>query len=182
MTGRNPRADTKFDYSPDVIAVEYVLLAAPGKAFADVGEVDRAGVTIAVARNASADVFLSRSLKSAELLRVAGGVDNVVELLRDGKADFRERAQIAQSADSPAAQGCQQLWLRGQGFDVDFRKACGFAPGWNDGHAAQMACSEHGRGFVPRDGEVRCNVHVRAAPRDFRSDLAPVAKHPAQAG
>ena len=69
-TGRNPRADAKFDYSPDVIAVEYVLLAAPGKAFADASEVDRAGVTIAVARNASADVFLSRSLKSAEL---AGG-------------------------------------------------------------------------------------------------------------
>jgi hypothetical protein len=69
VTGRNPRADAKFDYSPDVIAVEYVLLAAPGKAFADVREVDRAGVTIAVARNASADVFLSRSLKSAELLR-----------------------------------------------------------------------------------------------------------------
>jgi polar amino acid transport system substrate-binding protein len=88
VTGRNPRADTKFDYSPDVIAVEYVLLAAPGRAFADVGEVDRAGVTIAVARNASADVFLSRSLKSAELLRAAGGVDNVVELLRDGKADL----------------------------------------------------------------------------------------------
>jgi polar amino acid transport system substrate-binding protein len=88
VTGRNPRADTKFDYSPDVIAVEYVLLAAPGKAFAGVPEVDRAGVTIAVARNASADVFLSRSLKSAELLRTAGGVDNVVELLRDGKADL----------------------------------------------------------------------------------------------
>jgi polar amino acid transport system substrate-binding protein len=88
VTGRNPRADTKFDYSPDVIAVEYVLLAAPGKAFAGVGEVDRAGVTIAVARNASADVFLSRALKSAQLLRAAGGVDNVVELLRDGKADL----------------------------------------------------------------------------------------------
>ena len=88
VTGRNPRADAKFDYSPDVIAVEYVLLAAPGKAFADVREVDRAGVTIAVARNASADVFLSRSLKSAALLRAAGGVDNVIELLRDGKADL----------------------------------------------------------------------------------------------
>jgi polar amino acid transport system substrate-binding protein len=88
VTGRNPRADAKFDYSPDVIAVEYVLLAAPGKVFAGVPEVDRAGVTIAVARNASADVFLSRSLKSAQLLRAAGGVDNVVELLRDGKADL----------------------------------------------------------------------------------------------
>jgi polar amino acid transport system substrate-binding protein len=88
VTGRNPRADMKFDYSPDVIAVEYVLLAAPGKAFSDVREVDRADVTIAVARNASADVFLSRSLKSAQLLRGAGGVDNVVELLRDGKADL----------------------------------------------------------------------------------------------
>jgi polar amino acid transport system substrate-binding protein len=88
VTGRNPRADAKFDYSPDVIAVEYVLLAAPGKAFAGVPEVDRAGVTIAVARNASADVFLSRSLKSAQLLRAAGGVEDVVGVLRDGKADL----------------------------------------------------------------------------------------------
>ncbi len=88
VTGRNPLADTKFDYSPDVIAVEYVLLAAPGKEFADVGQVDRPGVRIGVARNASADAFLSLSLKSAQLVRESGGVANMVEVLRDGKADL----------------------------------------------------------------------------------------------
>lgn len=87
VTGRNPRADAKFDFSPDVIAVDYLYIAAPGRTFANVDQVDRPGIRIAVARNASADVFLSGALKSAQLVRAAGGVDDVVAMLRDGKAD-----------------------------------------------------------------------------------------------
>ena len=54
----------------------------------DVASIDRPGVRIAVPLNASADAFLSRRLKSAELVRVAGDTNAAGELLRAGRADL----------------------------------------------------------------------------------------------
>ena len=88
VTGRNAFAAKMVDFSPDVILIEYVFVAAPGREFADAGQVDRAGIKIGVGRNASADVFLSRTLKSAELVRVAGDIAVVIDLLRTGNADM----------------------------------------------------------------------------------------------
>ena len=88
LTGRNPFAATKVDFLTDVFLIDYVYVAARGDAFADVDSVDRPGVRIAVPLNASADAFLSRRLKSAELVRVAGDTNAAIELLRSGKADL----------------------------------------------------------------------------------------------
>src|ERR1700741_3544201 len=85
LTGRNPFAATKVDFLTDVFLIDYVYVAARGDAFSDVASVDRAGVRIAVPLNASADAFLSRRLKSAELVRVAGTTNEAAELLRAGK-------------------------------------------------------------------------------------------------
>jgi polar amino acid transport system substrate-binding protein len=48
---------------------------------------DQAGVTIAVPERSAPDLFLSRTLKSAKVLRVPGGADAAVEALKSGKAD-----------------------------------------------------------------------------------------------
>ena len=88
VTGRNPLAAKLVEFMPDVILIDYVYIAAPGREFADLGQVDRAGVKIGVPRNASADAFLSQRLKSAELVRVAGDANAVIEMLRDGKIDL----------------------------------------------------------------------------------------------
>jgi polar amino acid transport system substrate-binding protein len=88
VTGRNPLAATLVDFMPDVILIDYVYIAAPGREFADVGQVDRTGVRIGVPRNASADAFLSRSLKFAKLIRMAGDAEVAVDMLRDGKIDL----------------------------------------------------------------------------------------------
>ena len=88
VTGRNPLAATLVDFMQDVILIDYVYIAAPGREFADPGQLDRAGVRIGVPRNASADAFLSQRLKSAELVRVAGDADTAIEMLRDGKIDL----------------------------------------------------------------------------------------------
>ena len=88
LTGRNPLAAKLVDFMPDVMLVDYVFLAAPGREFADSTQVDRAGVKIGVPRNASADAFLSRTLKSAELVRVDGSIATAIELLRTGKVDL----------------------------------------------------------------------------------------------
>lgn len=64
-----PTAAERVDFMPDVILIDYVYVAAPGRDFAGPDQVDRAGVKIGVPRNASADAFLSRRLKAAELVR-----------------------------------------------------------------------------------------------------------------
>jgi polar amino acid transport system substrate-binding protein len=70
----------------DVVLTDYLFLAAPGREFADAAQVDRPGVKIAVGMNSSSDQFLSRNLKSAELVRIGSGSAGV-DALRDGKAD-----------------------------------------------------------------------------------------------
>ncbi|MEO5739823.1 MAG: transporter substrate-binding domain-containing protein [Vicinamibacterales bacterium] len=76
------------DFSADVILVEFRFNAAPGRQFADAGEVDRAGIRIGVARNASADEYVARTLTSAQLVRTAGDIAAGIDLLRNNQADI----------------------------------------------------------------------------------------------
>jgi polar amino acid transport system substrate-binding protein len=87
ITGKNAVVAKLVDFGPDLFLIEYVYLAAPGREFADAGEVDRPGIRIAVPRNASADVFLSKALKSAELVRLDGDRKVAIDTLVSGKAD-----------------------------------------------------------------------------------------------
>ena len=88
LAGKNAFAAKALDFSPDVILIDYVFVAAPGREFADASQIDRLGIRIGVAGNASADVFLSRTLKSAELVRAPGDTAAAIDLLRTGKADM----------------------------------------------------------------------------------------------
>lgn len=88
VTGRNPLASQRVDFIGDVILIDYVYLAAPGRNFSDPDDVDRAGVRIGVPRNASADAFLSERLKAAELVRLPGDMATAADMLRDGKIDL----------------------------------------------------------------------------------------------
>ena len=65
VTGRNAFAASMVDFSADVIVIEFVFVAAPGRQFADASRVDRAGIRVGVARNASADEYLGRKLSGA---------------------------------------------------------------------------------------------------------------------
>jgi polar amino acid transport system substrate-binding protein len=80
---RTPLTAEKADFISDVLLNEYWFFAAPGREFANAAQVDRPGVKIGVGLNSSADQFLSRALKSAELVR---GV-NPIEALRNGQVD-----------------------------------------------------------------------------------------------
>jgi polar amino acid transport system substrate-binding protein len=75
--------------------VDNLYVARPGREFTDANRVDRPGIRIGVAQNGAPDQFLSRSLKSAELVRVAAPVDVAIEMLRSGEADvFASNRQI----------------------------------------------------------------------------------------
>ena len=78
----------KADFGPDLLLVDHVYIAAPGQEFADAAQVDRPGVKIGVGKNSAQDVFLSRTLKSVELVRMVGGRTDAIETLRGGKASL----------------------------------------------------------------------------------------------
>ena len=84
-----PLAVEKADFGPDLLLVDHVYIAAPGREFANAVQVDRPGVKIGVGRNSVHAQALSRTLKSAELVRLPGGGPALaIETLRSGKADL----------------------------------------------------------------------------------------------
>jgi len=84
---RTPAAEAHSDFSPDFMLVDNIYVAAPGLNFVDASEVDRSGVRIAVVLNGAPDQFLSQTLKSAELVRISGDNEAIIETLRRGKAE-----------------------------------------------------------------------------------------------
>jgi polar amino acid transport system substrate-binding protein len=83
---RTPLVSDKADFIEDVVLTDYMYVAAPGREFATAAQVDRPGVKIGAGQNSVSDHFLSRTLKSAELVRISGG-EGGVEELRTGKVD-----------------------------------------------------------------------------------------------
>jgi len=83
-----PRRGTEIvAYTPDFMFVDNLYVAAPGREFGDVSQVDRPGIKVAVAQNGAPDAFLTKTLKSAEIVRVPGRLDAAIEVLRTGRAD-----------------------------------------------------------------------------------------------
>ena len=97
---RTPLVAEKADFIVDVVMTDYLYLAAPGREFADAAQVDRPGIKVAVGTNSSSDQFLSRNLKSAELVRIGTGTAGV-DALRGGKADVyaASASNVYQTAD-----------------------------------------------------------------------------------
>jgi polar amino acid transport system substrate-binding protein len=82
---RTPLVAEKADFILDVLLTDYMFIAAPGREFADAAQVDRPGVKIGVGLKSSSDQFLSRTVKSAEVVRLTGGKS--IEALRSGQVD-----------------------------------------------------------------------------------------------
>jgi polar amino acid transport system substrate-binding protein len=94
-----PASADKADFIVDVALSDYMFVAAPGREFANATQVDRPGVKVGVGTDSSSDRFLSRTLKSAELVRLlrVGGI----EALRTGQADVwaASASNVQQVAD-----------------------------------------------------------------------------------
>jgi polar amino acid transport system substrate-binding protein len=81
------RADTLEFTAPYMeVGVTYVVPLSSG--IRTVADADRPGVRVGVGAKNAADLYLSRSLKEAQLVRVADTLDAAVELLQTGKADI----------------------------------------------------------------------------------------------
>lgn len=162
VTGRNPLAAKRVDFMPDVILIDYVYLAAPGREFAGPDQVDGAGVKIGVPRNASADAFLSQRLKSAELVRLAGDADIVTEMLREGKIDL-----YASGTDSLQRIANRVLGSKIIGTFDTVAFAISTAKGWSPeakSRLTQLVNEAKAAGIVQKAIEQSGRQGVRAAP------------------
>jgi polar amino acid transport system substrate-binding protein len=84
---KTPLVEKSADLSAAFMLVDNFYAAAPGRQFADVGEVDRPGVKIAVVINSAPDQYLGGALKNATLFRFQGGTPEVAQAFRTGQAD-----------------------------------------------------------------------------------------------
>jgi len=81
-----PLVAEKAEFISDVLLNDYWYLAAPGREFTDATQIDRPGVKIGVGQASTSDQFLTRTLKSAELVR-RSGIEQSVEVLGSGQVD-----------------------------------------------------------------------------------------------
>jgi len=79
-------------FSPAYCEIEATYLVPDGSPIADLADIDRPGIRIAVAERAAYDLYLKRTLKNAELVRATGlpaAVDLFVEERLDALAGLR---------------------------------------------------------------------------------------------
>jgi polar amino acid transport system substrate-binding protein len=81
---RTPMVSDKAHFLADLVLNDYVYVAGPGRDFGDAAQVDRPGVKIGAGPNSTSDQYLSKNLKSAELIPISTG-DAGAEVLRTGK-------------------------------------------------------------------------------------------------
>jgi polar amino acid transport system substrate-binding protein len=84
----DPARAEEVDYSKPYSLVQNTYIALASSPFRSAADVDRPGVRIGVAGRDASDLYLTRTLKNAELKRNPGGdVDKAVQMLRAGEID-----------------------------------------------------------------------------------------------
>jgi polar amino acid transport system substrate-binding protein len=80
----DPRRSAEIAQSPPYVVIEGAYLVRNDSALRDNAEVDRRGNRIVVGRNSAYDLFLTRSIKQAELVRIQGSQYVVDHFLKNG--------------------------------------------------------------------------------------------------
>ena len=130
MIGAEPARAERIAFSAAYVEIEATYLVPEGSAFAAVEDVDRDGVRIAISGRSAYDLYLSRSLAHAELVR-AQGVKGAVELLVRDKLDALAGLRPALAAEAENMAGARVL----DGYFTTIQQAVGTARG-NDAGAA----------------------------------------------
>ncbi|HEX7231504.1 MAG TPA: ABC transporter substrate-binding protein [Candidatus Binatia bacterium] len=103
----------EIDFTPPYLEIEGTYLVPESSQFASVDEVDQPGVRIAVSANSAYDLFLSRSIAKAELVR-APNPNAAFQLLIDDKADVVAGVRqhlVANSSKLPGARVFQGRFM-----------------------------------------------------------------------
>lgn len=95
FAARDPARGEFLEFSPNFMEVDNVFLVPAGSRLARASEVDQPGIRVAVPQGSAPDLFLTRTLRNAEVVRVPGGADQAVEVLASGRADsYGENAHL----------------------------------------------------------------------------------------
>ena len=92
--GAEPARAGEIDFTPAYVEIEATYLVPAGSTLKSIDEVDRAGVRISVSNRSAYDLYLSRALKHAELVRSDGldaSFDRFVADKLDALAGLRPR-------------------------------------------------------------------------------------------
>ncbi len=86
LIGVEPARAEKIAFSPAYVEIEATYMVPPGSPLQAIADVDRPGVRIAVAARAAYDLWLSRNIRHAELVR-ANSLPAAFELFKNEKLD-----------------------------------------------------------------------------------------------
>ena len=84
--GAEPQRATEIDFTAAYVEIEATYLVPPGSPLKSIDEVDRKGTRIAISERSAYDLYLTRTLKNAELVRVRGA-DEVFKRFVEDKLD-----------------------------------------------------------------------------------------------
>jgi len=85
--GFSPERAKEWDFSALHLEVEFGYLIPGGSSISTMADVDRPGIRVAIQEKGLADIFLSRTLKNAVVVR-ASSIAATLELLKSGRADL----------------------------------------------------------------------------------------------
>ena len=106
--GVDPDRTEQVDFSHSLFHSDMTYLVAPGSPIRSVADADQPGIRIAVPRGDGSDLYLSRMLKRAKLIR-ADSHAAAVDLLRTGGADAKASPRYVLMSELPAVPGSRVL-------------------------------------------------------------------------
>ena len=86
FVGFSPARTKEWDFTALHLEIEFGYLIPGGSSISTMADVDRPGIRVAVQEKSQPDIFLSRTLKSGEVVR-ASSLAGTVEMLKSGRAD-----------------------------------------------------------------------------------------------
>jgi polar amino acid transport system substrate-binding protein len=86
FVGFSPARAKEWDFTALHMEVEFGYLIPGGSSISTMADVDRAGIRVAVQEKSQPDIFVSRTLKNAVVVR-ASSLAGTLEMLKSGRAD-----------------------------------------------------------------------------------------------
>ena len=121
----DPARSDGIDFSPPYVVIEGAYAVRPGSPLTALTDVDKAGTRIAVGRNSAYDLFLTREIKAATLVRAPTSAE-VVPLFLEQNLDVAAGVRQQLEADSARRPGALRLL---PGSFMTINQAVGLAAG-----------------------------------------------------
>lgn len=97
----DPARASDMEFSAPYMEVDNTYLLPAGSKIKSLDDIDQPGIRIAVPEKSAPDLFLSRTLKNATLVRGKGGAAAALDILKSGQADaFAENRQLLTTASA----------------------------------------------------------------------------------